>query len=76
MEYINEGALGYIFLFALVITAIISWGIAELSSRGETSITVKTVAVYALSIFFGGWLFGSIVWYILWFIFIRNNQLF
>ena len=76
MEYINEGALGYIFLFALVITAIISWGIAELSSRGDTSITVKTVAVYALSIFFGGWLFGSIVWYILWLIFIKNNQLF
>ena len=67
---------GTMLWFALVVTAIISWGIAELSSRGDTSITVKTVAVYALSIFFGGWLFGSIVWYILWLIFIKNNQLF
>ena len=64
---------GTMLWFALVVTAIMSWGIADLSSRGDLSITVAIVFIYALKIFFGGWIFGSVLWYILWLIFIQGN---
>ena len=64
---------GTMMWFALVVTAIMSWGIADLSSRGDPNSSVQTVFIYSLSIFFGGWIFGSVLWYILWLIFIQGN---
>ena len=64
---------GTMLWFALVVSAIMSWGFADLSSRGDPSITTQIVFIYSLMIFFGGWIFGSTLWYILWLIFIESN---
>lgn len=64
---------GTMLWFALVVTAIMSWGIVFLASKKDLSIPIQSVFIAALFIFFGGWIFGSVVWYILWLLFIQGN---
>ena len=61
--------------FALVVTAIMSWGIADLNFK-ENPKTNADKFFYSMLIFCGGWIIGSVLWYILWLLFIQVNPLF